>query len=208
MTVDVVTTTAETPLREVARVLAEAGISGMPVVDPEDRVVGVISEADILAKERRELEDDRGLLGRLLHPDVVDAKHGARTVGDAMSSPAFVLPSFSSVATAAGRMIEHDVNRLPVVDRNRLVGIVSRADLVRAFVRSDDEIAVEARDQVERQQALAGDPNLIGVTVAEGDVVLTGAVRRRSDADLLPRLVRDIPGVVEVRSELSWSERD
>jgi CBS domain-containing protein len=208
MTVEVVTTTPETPLRAVAKTLATTGIAGMPVVDSDGQVVGVISEADILAKERRELEDDRGRVARMLHRTPEDTKRDARTVGDAMTSPAVVIPSFASIATAAGRMLEHDVNRLPVVDRDRLVGIVSRADLVRAFVRSDDEIAADAREQVSLQQALAGDANVIDVEVMQGDIVLTGAVRRRSDADLIPRLVRGVPGVVEVRSELSWSERD
>ena len=105
-------------------------------------------------------------------------------------------------------MLEHDVNRLPVVDGNRLVGIVTRAVLVRAFARNDQEIAADAREQVTLHQALTDDRNPLAVQVTDGEVVLTGSVRRRSDADLIPRIVRDIPGVVEVRSKLRWSERD
>jgi osmotically-inducible protein OsmY len=89
-----------------------------------------------------------------------------------------------------------------------LVGIVSRADLVRAFVRSDEEIAADTREQVSLQQALAGDLDGVGVEVTDGDVVLTGSVRRRSDAELIPQMVRHIPGVVDVRADLTWQESD
>jgi CBS domain-containing protein len=210
MTTTVVTTTTETTLRDAVRALADAGISGMPVLSAAGDVVGVISEADVLAKERRAPGDDRGPVSRLLGRGAGgDPKHEARTVGEAMTSPAVVIPSFASISSAAGKMLEHDVNRLPVVDaRGRLIGIVSRADLVRAFVRSDDAIAADAREQIDYQQALAGDQNGIGVEVSEGDVVLTGSVRRRSDAELIPQMVRHIPGVVEVRADLKWSEAD
>jgi CBS domain-containing protein len=138
----------------------------------------------------------------------VDVKHEARTVGDAMTAPAVATTSFMTVASAAARMIEHGVNRLPVVDRDQLIGIVSRADLVRAFARSDDEIATEARELVALQQQMAGDPHVLTIDVADGDVVLTGTVRRRSDAELLPSIVRQVPGVIEVRADIGWSETD
>jgi CBS domain-containing protein len=210
MTVDVTTITPKTALREAAGVLAGRGISGMPVVDADGIVVGVLSEADILAKEGPAPEDDRGALSRLLHhtPDNGDPKRDARLVGEAMSAPAVTVTSYASIAYAASLMLEHDVNRLPVVERGRLVGIVSRADLVRAFARSDEQIAADAREQIALQQALAGDMGTVQVVVTDGDAVLTGAVRRRSDADILPRLIRLIPGVVGVESALSWSEQD
>lgn len=208
MTTDVLTTTPETPIRRLARDLGEHGISGMPVVADDGRVMGVISEADVLAKTRR-LPDDagRGALERLLHPgpSAEAVKHDARVVGDAMTSPPVMIESYCSLATAASRMLEHGVNRLPVIQRGRLVGIVTRADLVRAFARSNEEILAEAREQVELHQALNGESDLVELAVTDGEAVLTGAVRRRSDAEALPRLVRLVPGVVDVRSELSWS---
>jgi CBS domain-containing protein len=210
MTVEVTTTTPETSLRDAARVLATRGISGMPVVDAGGRVVGVLSEADVLAKEERVSEDDRGALARLLHhaPENGERKHDARLVGEAMTAPAVTITPHSSIAYAAGQMLEHGVNRLPVVERERLVGLVSRADLVRAFARSDAQIAADAREQLMLQQALTGDSSTVDIVVTDGDAVLTGAVRRRSDADILPRLIRLVPGIVDVRSELSWSEPD
>jgi CBS domain-containing protein len=210
MTVDVTTTTPETALRDAARMLGSHGVSGMPVVDADGNVVGVLSEADILAKEGPAPRDERRALARMLRhaPANGDDKHDARVVGEAMTSPAVTVASHASIAYAAGLMLEHGVNRLPVVERGRLAGIVSRADLVRAFARSDEQIAADAREQIALQQALAGDTSAIDVAVTDGDAVLTGAVRRRSDADILPRLIRLIPGVVDVRSELTWSERD
>lgn len=211
MTVGVTTTTTETPLRDAARLLAERWISGTPVVDADGIVVGVLSEADVLAKAQHRPENGSGPIARLTHRsrDEALAKHDARLVGDAMTAPAVTIVPYASVASAASRMIEHGVNRLPVVDgRGRLVGIVTRADLVRAFARTDEQIAAEAREVIESQQAWAGDNGDVNVTVADGDAILTGAVRRRSDAEVLAQIVRQIPGVIDVRSELTWSEPD
>lgn len=208
MTAEVATTTTDTPLREAASTLADRRISGMPVVADDGSVLGVVSEADVLAKEQRAPENGGGL-ARLLHhgPAESERKHRAEFVGEAMTAPAITTVPYASIASAAGQMLEHGVNRLPVLNgQGRLVGIVSRADLVRAFVRSDDEIVADVREQVELQQALTADANVIDIAVERGDVALTGAVRRRTDAEVLPRIVRTIPGVIDVRAELSWSE--
>jgi CBS domain-containing protein len=126
-----------------------------------------------------------------------------------MTTPAITTTRSTSIAAAAGLMLDHGINRLPVLDgQRRLVGIVTRADLVRAFVRSDAQIAADVREQVELQQAMSADASVVDVVVTDGDAVLSGKVRRRSDAEVLPRLVRLVPGVVDVRSELTWSEDD
>lgn len=209
MTRDVVTTTPDTPIRDLARVLDQRRISGLPVV-ADGRVVGVISEADVLAKARRADDDERGALQRLLHhgPSPAELKHEARVVADAMTAPAVTVDSFSSVATAAARMLEHDVNRLPVVVGEELVGIVSRADIVRAFARPDEQVLDEVRETVEFHQALTNDRGEIDIALTDGDAVLTGSVRRHIDAETLEHLVRQVPGVVDVRSELRWIEED
>jgi CBS domain-containing protein len=209
MTAEVATTTTDTPLREAASTLAERRISGMPVLADDGSVLGVVSEADVLAKEQRAPENGGGGLARLLHHGPADGerKHRAEFVGEAMTTPAITTVPYASIASAASQMLEHGINRLPVLNgQGRIVGIVSRADLVRAFVRTDDEIVTDVREQVALQQALTADASVVDVVVTQGDVALTGAVRRRSDAEVLPRIVRMIPGVIDVRTELSWSE--
>jgi CBS domain-containing protein len=105
-------------------------------------------------------------------------------------------------------MLDKHVNRLPVVRANRLVGIVTRADVVRAFARLDEAIRVEIAEAVAIQQGLVLDDSPVEVTVHGGEAVLTGTVRRRSQAEILPKVAEGVPGVVAVRSELGWSEDD
>jgi signal-transduction protein with cAMP-binding, CBS, and nucleotidyltransferase domain len=178
----------------------------MPVVR-DGEVVGVISEADVLAKARRPELPREGLLERLLHPAPADdGKRDATTVGEAMTTPAITVPSFCSVALAAARMLEHGINRLPVVDNTRLVGIVTRADIVRAFARPDTAIEIDAREQVAFQQDLGHESASILVKVIDGEAMLTGVVRTEEQAKALAQVVRDVPGVIAVHSEISWSE--
>jgi CBS domain-containing protein len=205
MTRDVHCVAAETPLHEVADLLVEHGISGVPVCDAEGAVVGVVSEADILFKERGPELRRRGFLSALavgLH-SVEDAKVAARTAGEAMTQPAITITPTRPVAAAAGMMLEHGVNRLPVVRRGELVGIVTRADLVRAFRRTDAAIEREIRNEV-IEQLLWLEPYLVELTVSDGEVSLAGRLEQRSDAELLAKLVRRVPGVIAVESRLTW----
>lgn len=206
MTTDVVTAAPDMSLKEVARHLVERGISGMPVVDAEGSVVGVISETDVIVKERP--EPYNGAVSRRLgRIDLEEqAKRKARLVGETMSSPAITVEAFWTIPGAAELMRVHAVNRLPVVKQGRLVGIVTRADLVRAFARSDEEIAAEIRDYIAFQDGLWNDDGTVQVDVTGGETTLTGNVRRRADAEVLPKLVARVPGVVGVHSELTWTE--
>jgi len=210
MTTDVVTARADTPLREVAEQLSERGISGLPIVNDEGEVLGVISEADVLVKEARTTPRRPGLLAWLL--DATDPREQlkleARVAGEVMSKPAITIAPYASTAAAAGEMLEQGINRLPVVKQGRLVGIVTRADLVRAFARSDAEVIIEVRKQVEYLLALADDYSQVDVCLRDGDVWLTGRVRRRSSTDDLSRQIARIPGVVGVVSKLTWLEDD
>jgi CBS domain-containing protein len=204
MTREVETVAPETPLRDVAATLARLEISGVPVLEG-NRVVGVVSEADILVKERGDAQDRGGLLGLLVNDRAeLEAKLHAATAGEAMTAPAVTIGPMATIAAAASTMIDEGVNRLPVVDRaERLVGIVTRADLVRAFVRTDDEIAREIREDVVLG-ALWIPPGRVAVVVDKGVVTLTGQVETKIDAELLPRVVRQVAGVISVDSRLSW----
>jgi CBS domain-containing protein len=208
MTRDVATVAPETSLKDVARELVARGISGVPVVDADGRVVGVVSEADVLVKERRAPEENGGALARFVHRPDPDArsKLDARLAGEAMTSPAITIEPFWTIPSAAQIMLDRSINRLPVVHNGRLVGIVTRADLVRAFARSDDEIAREIREQVTLQEALWLEDGKIDVVVQAGETTLTGSVRRRADAEVLPQIVAKVPGVVTVHSNISWAE--
>ena len=210
MTSEVVTLRPETSLKQAAREMATRGISGMPVVDADGRVVGVISEADLLAKERQAPEENSGLLDRLVHRgDSEDERRfEARDVAAAMTSPAVTVEVYCPVTGAAERMLDRGINRLPVVQRGRLVGIVTRADLVRAFARSDDELAAEVREIVSLQQELWADRTPLDIGIDAGEVTLRGTVRRQPEAEVIPKMIRTIPGVVGVRSELTWTESD
>jgi CBS domain-containing protein len=204
MTTEVRTVEPQTSLKDVARVLAELGISGLPVVDG-GRVVGVVSEADILMKERGVNPARHGLVGLLFSEGVdVGEKLRALTAGEAMTAPAITITPGRPVSEAAGRMIDASINRLPVVtDDGALVGIVTRADLVRAFVRSDADIAAEIRDDVVLRTLWLA-PEQVTVVVDDGAVELTGHVGTRTDAELVASLARRVPGVVLVVSDLTW----
>lgn len=206
MSRDVVTVDVSTSLRTVAALLTEKRISGLPVVSG-GRVVGVVSEADILAKERGET-NGRGGMFAFLREDraLAELKLEARTAGEAMSAPALTIAPTRPVAEAAGIMIDQRVNRLPVVDADgRLLGIVTRADLVRAFVRDDAELGREIREDV-LLRALWIPPESVQVTVESGAVTLRGHVDNRVTAEMIPDLVRRVPGVVSVLADVSWDE--
>lgn len=206
MTTDVVTVAPDTSLKEAAALLVDRKISGLPVIDDERHVLGVLSEADILVREggdgRRE-----GLLGWLFEPDDgFERKLTAKTVDEAMSAPAITVGPDVPIHRAATQMVEAGINRLPVVDADRLVGIVTRADLVRAFARSDEDIAEEIRSEVLRR-TLWLEPGRVTVNVANGDVELAGQVETETDAELLPLFVQRVPGVVSVQTTLSVRQK-
>ena len=206
MTRDVVSVNPETPIKDAATLIAERGISGVPVCDAEGRVVGVLSETDLLIKQGGPRHNVGGLLWWLVEtpsaPDV--AKLRAHTAGEAMTAPAITIEPDEPVTGAARRMVERNVNRLPVVEDERLVGIVTRADLVALFTRSDEEIARAIREDVLGRMSWIPHSR-IEVEVEGGEVVLRGKVESEFDAELLLERVWLVPGLVGVRSELSWS---
>jgi CBS-domain-containing membrane protein len=209
MTKDPVTIGPETPLKDVADMLVARGISGLPIVESTGELVGVVSEADLLVKEKGAEPEARGgfgwhwLVSRAAGVEE-RAKLAARTAGEAMSAPAISIRPEQQVAEGARRMVENQVNRLPVVDeQGKVIGIVTRADLVRVFSRSDQEIEHEIEHDVVLR-TLWIEPNRVKVRVARGEVSLTGRLDTKLTAELLPRLVERVPGVVSVSADLSW----
>jgi CBS domain-containing protein len=192
-----------TPFKEIARILAEWRVSAMPVLDETDRVVGLVSEADLLPKEEyRDAIEPHPFMGR--HERHERAKAAGDTAGQLMTSPAVTVHPDVSVAEAARKMERCGVKRLVVVDGDdHLVGIVTRADLLKVFLRSDDEIREEiVRDVFMR--VLWADPEAFDVQVRDGVVVLTGELQTRSSVPLAVRLTRAVDGVVDVVDKLGY----
>jgi CBS domain-containing protein len=211
MTRSVLSVSPETPLKEVARLLVEHRISGLPVVDDTGRVIGVISEGDLLVKEQRRDAIHHRPLARVFGDSAETrqllAKAEASTAGDAMTAPAITIESDRPVSVAAARMIERKVNRLPVTEQGRLAGIVTRADVIRAFVQTDDELADAIRSEV-LLRSMWLDPGKFTVEVANGQVDIRGTVDRRSTAAMVERMVTMLPGVVGVVADISWTIDD
>ena len=202
MTPNVLTVQPDTPLRDVAQLLSDRGISGVPVIE-RNRVLGVVSQTDIVAKERGP-DRKRGRFSRWFARPSKAADQDrleARTAGEAMTSPAITIESWQTAADAAALMLNRDVDRLPVLKENELVGIITRADLVGAFFRSDAEIEREIREEVLLRSFWIPDGD-IEIRVREGEVKLTGTVESELLAELLPDAIRCVPGVVDVRSKL------
>ena len=210
MTERVLSIGPEAPIKDVARILVEHRISGLPVCDVEGHVLGVVSEGDILYKEHDPEDGHRGgPLSWIVEgaPAGETVKATALTAAKAMTAPAITVAPYESVAEAARLMCERGVNRLPVVKDEKLIGIVTRADLVRAFIRSDEEIAREIREDV-LGRTLWIDIGKVGVEVSRGTVKLDGSLHTRSDAELLEKLVVRVPGVVAVESNVAWQIDD
>jgi CBS domain-containing protein len=212
MTRPAVSVRPETPLKHVARLLVGHRISGLPVVDQDDHVIGVVSEADFLVKEQDPDLLVRRPLARIFGESKATRaqieKINAQTAGAAMTSPAVTILPTRRIAEAAASMTRNHINRLPVVDETgRLLGIVTRADLLRAFVRTDDELARTIREDVLFRN-LWLDPLTFQIEVQEGRVLIRGHVERWSTAEMVERTVALVPGVVNVRSLITWSIND
>ena len=205
---DVVTVDKHTPFKEIAQLLAARRISAVPVLDSDGGVVGIISEADLLRKE----EYPEGPPGaRLLEGRrrrATRAKATGDTAVELMTAPAITVGPDASLAEAARLLHRHQIKRLPVLDpAGPLVGIVSRADLLKVFLRSDDQIAQEVRQDVLRR-ALGVDPDTIDVEVRDGVVTLTGQLERRSLIPITVSLVHGLAGVVDVVDRLGFEFDD
>ncbi|WP_073952121.1 CBS domain-containing protein [Streptomyces kebangsaanensis] len=208
MTDEVVRAEYGTSFKEVARLLADHRISGLPVVDEDEHVIGVISETDLMARQaqapdRREPgRHFRTLLTGTARRRAVKAK--ARTAGQLMTEPPVTVHADDTIVEAARTMAERHVERLPVIDEeDRLVGIVTRRDLLRVFLRPDAEIREEVvREVLVRTLGLA--PHSVAVSVTEGVVTLEGRMERRSDTEIAVSMTRQIDGVVDAVGKLTY----
>ncbi|MCK7624331.1 CBS domain-containing protein [Streptomyces sp. RS10V-4] len=185
--------------KEIVGTLRRRRVSALPVLAGDGRVIGVVSEADLLPKEGfREADPER--LARLRQTDDV-RRAEAVTAGELMTSPAVTVRADATLAQAARTMARAGVKRLPVVTADgMLAGIVSRADLLKVFLRSDEELVREVREVV--GTLFAAPARDLRITVADGVVTLGGRIRDRSLVPVLARLVRGVEGVVDVEFDV------
>ncbi|MGW5098753.1 CBS domain-containing protein [Streptomyces nodosus] len=204
MTHPVVTAHPDSTFKEIAQLLSDNDVTAVPVVDGEGRPVGVVSEADLLAKAASLPDPEGRPMGRRLGRDDL-ARAGAETAAAMMSAPVVTARPGWNVAETARTMYRSKVKRLPVVDDGgRLVGIVSRSDLLRPFLRSDGAITDEIYHDVLRE-TLGIPSGSVRVDVSEGVVTLTGRVEERTVVPVLERLCRSVDGVVAVHQSIGYT---
>jgi CBS domain-containing protein len=202
MATSVVTVDRATPYKEIARLLAEHQISGLPVLKMGREVAGVVTEADLLAAEAETARRLRSV--RRLRPRA--SRHPALTAGALMTTPAITVGPHVTVHAAGRLMSTRHVRLLPVVDENaRLIGVVSRRDLLAVFLRPDADIAADVRQVLD--EVLRAEPEAADVAVRDGVVTLTGTLdpKTGTHGDLIPvavRLMWDVDGVVDVVDRL------
>jgi CBS domain-containing protein len=208
MTREVVTVGEQESFKELVALMAECRVSALPVLDEGGRVVGVVSEADLLLKEEFPEGPAGGRLFQGRRHRMERAKAAGDTAVELMTAPAITIGPDATVAEAARLLQRHQIKRLPVVDpAGPLLGIVSRADLLKVFLRSDDQIAREVRQEV-LLRALWVNPDTVVVEVRDGVVTLTGQLERRSLIPIAVSLVRGLDGVVDVVDRLTFEVDD
>lgn len=206
MTTDVITVRPDTPFKAIVATMMDNHVSAVPVVGAGGAVVGVVSEADVLPKQ-----EFRGGTDDLPRWDRGDRIRWYRsrglTAAELMSAPVLTIATDEPVTVAAKRLAKEGIRRLFAVDRaGRLVGVVSRRDLLGLFLRGDAEIRTDIEQQVLNGLDMAAAP--VRARVVAGVATLDGMLERRSDIEVVCRLTQAIPGVVAVRSNLRYRTDD
>jgi len=209
MTKDVVTVRTFAPFRELVQTMLAHEIGALPVVDSMGHAVGIVSRTDLIAKEAPEPGGPLQAWRMLSHRSrKAQARREATSAARLMAADLVTVDGDAGVARAVDLMQRHAVTHLPVVDeRNAVVGIVSRGDLLRVFLRDDAEI----REDVIRDvliDALDAERDTIDVDVSGGIVTLSGTVDHASTAAYAIRLARAVPGVISVVGKLHWKVDD
>ncbi|MBN3932874.1 CBS domain-containing protein [Streptomyces verrucosisporus] len=203
MSQTVVSIGRDAPFKQIVMTMEQWKVSALPVLEGEGRVVGVVSEADLLPKE--EFRDgDPSRMEQLRRPEEL-ARVGAVTAGELMTAPAVTVHARATLAEAARVMARRRVKRLPVTDADGLlVGVVSRGDLLKVFLRPDEDIAREVRRDVV-EPLFPGGGRGVGVRVADGVVTFTGEIRNTALVPVAARMARSVEGVVDVGFDLGRS---
>jgi CBS domain-containing protein len=214
MTTEVVTVTEQTPVREVVKVLLARRISGAPVVDADGRVIGLVSEGDLLRRAVLGTQKKRGswltfFTGTATLADDYVRSHG-EVAGDIMTKHVIAVPPTATLAEIADLMEERRVKRLPVIDGEKLVGIVSRSNLLRALASTSpaqdttpsDDIAIRVGLLAELAKQPWSRRSDNSVVVSDGVVHLWGLVTTREEQRALELAAKTVPGVKAVQSHM------
>jgi CBS domain-containing protein len=198
-----------TPFKRLVQLIEENRISAIPIVDAQGVPVGIVSESDLLFKERRhELESESSLLHARRRRQE-RAKAEGVVAWEIMTKPPITVRSDTTLPQAARMMQERNVRRLVVVDeRGKIAGIVSRSDLLQVFLRTDDELRDDVLSTI--PSMLLSQPESVQVAVRWNVVTLSGEVDRKSDAEIFARMTRELDGVVDVVNRLKhrWDDTD
>ena len=189
MTTPVITIDADARVIDAAKQLSANGITSMPVLDADGSLIGMISELDIL--RGRLAHDPRSHMRRDQH----DEPDPDKTVRSVMTPVVVCLTEFADVADIAETMLDGEIRAIPIVDGPHILGIVSRRDLLRTLVRSDETIAADINARLEGEPGVPVDCD---VSVTDGIVTIVGTFETRSERELVDALARTVPGVQRV----------
>jgi CBS-domain-containing membrane protein len=208
MTRTVVMANASTGFKDIVRRMEESGVSALPVVNDQDHLVGIVSEADLLLKEERANQPTHWRPFERGRRRIERTKAEAIVAALLMTAPVITIGPKATLGQAARLLHQNRVKQLPVVDEeDKIVGIVSRTDLLKVFMRPDEEIQREVAEDV-LIHSLAIGPHSVRTTVQDGVVTVEGRVEHRSLVPLLIGLVRGVDGVVGVENRLSFEVDD
>lgn len=212
MTTRVIMARSDTSIKDLVAIMATYRISGIPIVTSDNELVGIVTEGDLLYKEvDPKPTGPSGFTQRLPLPLIAAAADRARKAEglraeEIMTTPVVTVTEAATVHEIAGLMVKHRINRIPVVRDGRVVGIVSRADVLKAFNRPDRELADAIRHSILHDLLI--DPGGVSVEVRDGVVYLDGRLDRRSEKELVEKWAGMTDGVLAVQSRLTYEVDD
>lgn len=212
MTSPVITARPDARVKDLVALMTTHKVSGIPIVTFEHELVGIVTEGDLLYKELDpKPAEPSGVVQRIPLRSISDAVERARkaealTAREIMTSPVVAVTEAATVREIATLMVKHRINRLPVLRAGRVVGIVSRADVLKAFNRGDAELIEAIRESLSHDLWI--DPSKLTIDVKDGVVYLSGQLERRSEKELVEKWAALADGVVGVESKLTYSADD
>lgn len=206
MTHGAVTVHESSAFREIVDAMLAHDVSGVPVVDSRGHLLGVVTEADLLSKEAYEGRSRSRALAFVVSPIAHRKRFWTKAAGatarDVMTAPATTADPEEDLRAAARRMLERGLKRLPVVQDDRVIGVLSRHDVLRVFAESDERLRQAVQDAL--RPFIGWVPEYdVRASVSDGVVVLEGSVAYSSDARMIAAAVQRLEGVLAVHNRLT-----